>query len=138
MACDLQMTQHNMITWKIKTKVFQFNANAAYPDADFIVGFAGTANDLMEAVDYFSNPEDYKKAPKLANLTGLVLTSKGGIYMFDRVDRWLLIDTPYAAIGSGSLYALGAMESGKTPKEAIKVASKWDPYTGMGIKAHSF
>jgi hypothetical protein len=138
MASDLQMTQHNAITWKIKTKLFKFQANEAYPYADYIVGFAGTADELMEAVDYLSNPGGYKKPPVLKNTQGLVLTSKGDIYLFSKLDKWLLLDTPYAVLGSGSMYALGAMEAGATPKEAVKVATKRDPYTGMGVKGMTF
>lgn len=138
MACDLQMTQHNAIKWKCKTKIFKFNASEAYPNSDFMVGFAGTANDMMEAVDYFSNPGSYKKVPSLRNISGLILTSKKEIFVFDRVDRWLLLDTPYAAIGSGSMYALGAISSGATPREAVKTSMKMDPYTGMGTKVLSW
>jgi len=35
-----------------------------------------------------------------------------------------------AAVGSGSLLAMGAMEEGKSPKQAVKIAIKRDPYCG--------
>lgn len=39
-----------------------------------------------------------------------------------------------AAIGSGRKYALGAIEAGASLEEAVRVASKWDVYTGGEIK----
>jgi len=139
MAADLQMTQHNSIKWKCKTKMYKFSAHPdTYGECDFIMGFAGTANDMITAFEFFSNPDSFKKIPNLSGLTGLVLTAKGSIYIFDKLDKWLLVDAPYAAIGSGSMYALGAMSTGASPKEAVKAASKLDPYTGLGIKVVSF
>jgi hypothetical protein len=38
------------------------------------------------------------------------------------------------ATGSGGQLALGALAMGATPEEAIKVASKYDAYTGHGVQ----
>ena len=40
-----------------------------------------------------------------------------------------LTDTGFYAIGSGSGLAIGALESGKSVEEALRIASKHDPYT---------
>lgn len=40
------------------------------------------------------------------------------------------------SIGSGSHYALGAMDCGKSAREAIKVAMKRDAYTGGKINTY--
>lgn len=42
---------------------------------------------------------------------------------------------PPFAIGSGEKYALGAMDGGLSPAEAVLAASKRDPYTGGNIQA---
>ena len=138
MACDLQFTQGDKVKWKGKTKIFKFKAHPdTYPDCDFIIGFAGRADDVMTAVQFFSEPDSFKKIPGIA-IDGLVLTEQGNIYAFNSLSRWLKMDEKYAAIGSGSTFALGAMDSGATPKEAVKAASKRDPYSGMGIKTLKF
>ena len=134
MACDLQMTQDGWLKWKCKTKIFRINDSSAFPD-NFLVGFSGTAGDMMDAADYFMHPENYKKVPAI-NSNGLVLTDKGIIYHFTKLDKWYQFDTPYAAIGSGGSVALGAMELGATPVEAIKVAMKHDAFTGFGTKSY--
>jgi ATP-dependent protease HslVU (ClpYQ) peptidase subunit len=54
--------------------------------------------------------------------------------MFDNPSSWMKIDEPFFAIGSGSTTALGAMHAGATTAQAIKAATKVDPFTGMGVK----
>lgn len=136
MACDLCFTQSDTIQWKGKTKIYKFKANdQGYPHCDYMIGFAGTAADMMTASEFFNNPEDFKRVPVLRGLTGLVLTQKRDIYVFSQLDKWLLMDEPFAAIGSGSTFAFGAMATGATPKEAVKIASLRDPWTGLGIKS---
>lgn len=137
MACDLQMTQHNSVKWKAKTKIYKFKAHEkTYPHCDFVVGFAGSAGEIISAVEFFSNPESFKKIPYIKTLTGLVLTEVGYIFLMSSLDQWLLIDEPFAAIGTGTPFALGAMELGATPKEAVRAAMKRDPFTGLGVKTH--
>jgi 20S proteasome alpha/beta subunit len=137
-ACDLKMTYSGSIQWKCKTKIYQFDAHPDTYPVDFMIGFAGTANDMVTAAEFFSMPDNFKTVPRIKGLNGLVLTAKGEIYIFDTLDKWLMIDEPYAAIGSGSMFAIGAMSAGAPPKEAIKAASKSDPYTGLGCKVMSF
>ena len=48
------------------------------------------------------------------------------------------MDEPTYAIGSGMHYALGALKTGATPKEAVVAASKLDPMTGLGVKVMEF
>ncbi len=139
MACDLQFTQNNAVKWKGKTKIYKFKAHPdTYPHADFMIGFAGSADDIITAVEFFSNPDNHKKVPKIAGLTGMVLTAQKDIYMFSSLGRWLLVNEPYASIGTGSPFALGAMAAGATPKEAVKAAIGKDPYSGLGIKTLSW
>ena len=135
-CCDLQVT--NLQTnnkFKTKTKVFEFKPNElTYPHSGFYMGFAGSVNDMMAVADYFSNPESYDKLPKVSSLRGLILTFNKEIFLFEEYTKWILVNEPFAALGSGEGVALGAMSSGSTPTEAIKIASKIDCYTGMGTK----
>ena len=138
MACDLQITVMGQQKMKCKTKVFKIEHNELYFTEPFLVGFAGDANEMMDVVDFFTHPDIYPKPPRLRNTTGLVLTESKKIYTFSQVGTWILLDSPYASIGSGSSFALGALSVGASPRDAVKAASKIDPFTGMGIKSFNF
>jgi ATP-dependent protease HslVU (ClpYQ) peptidase subunit len=132
MACDQQATTGSGTRLKLKTKIFRFEAGGVFPTG-FIVGFAGTTNEWMEVADYLYDPAN-RNPPAMRNSEGLVLTDEGEIFHFSKADKWLLVEVPHFAIGTGSHFALGALESGKSPKEAVRAAMKHDVYTGGGVK----
>lgn len=138
MACDLQFTD-GTTKWKGKTKIYKFKAHPLiYPVCDFIVGFAGTASDIISVAEFFSMP-DVIKPPRIRGIfRGLVLTEEQDIFTFDHYAQWLAVNDKYAACGSGQTVALGAMAAGASPKEAIKHASKHDAFTGFGVKTLKF
>ena len=138
MACDLQMTLGIGTKVKTKTKIFYIPAHELHHPEDFLVGFAGTASDIIDVVDYYMNPELYKSIPRTKGLSGLILTKSKQIYMFDTPGKWLAVTSPYHAIGSGNHAALGAMSVGASPKDAVLAATKVDPFTGMGTKVLTF
>jgi ATP-dependent protease HslVU (ClpYQ) peptidase subunit len=63
----------------------------------------------------------------------LMLTNRKEFFHATTLSNWMLINQPFFAIGSGMQFAIAAMEAGKTPYEAVKIASKHDPHTGMGF-----
>jgi hypothetical protein len=137
---DLQFT--NNVTgnkWKGKTKVYKFKANpATYAECDFIVGFCGSASDIVEIATFFTHPEMFDKQPRVRGISGLVLTANKDIYIFDDYGKWLAMDVDFAAIGSGANYAIGAMENGASPRDAVRAAMKHDAFTGYGTKGYSW
>lgn len=137
MSCDQQGTVYNSKI-KLKTKIFKYEKGTTPFNEAFIVGFAGITNEWMDIVDYLHNVESYKKPPVMNSSTGLVLSESGKIYHFTKPDKWLLIDQPFYAIGSGSQYAIGAMQQKATTREAVKVAMNNDINTGFGIKTLKF
>lgn len=140
MAGDLQFTNiKDFSKWKGKTKVFKFKAHELhYPHADFIVGFAGTAADIIEVADYFDFPERWDKLPRVRGLAGLVLTADKKIFCFDDYAKWLKVEADYHAIGSGGPIALGVLANNGSPKEAIRAAMRHDSFTGFGVKELKF
>lgn len=55
-----------------------------------------------------------------------------------KVDKEMIDDEyRYTVKGSGSAFAIGALEQGSNPEEAIKIASKHDIYTDYDIKVVS-
>lgn len=122
-----------------KTKVYKYEAFEGIYDCPFIVGYAGSANDIITVHSFFAHPEMFSKPPKAPDaLTGLVLTADKHIFVFTNYMQWLVVDEPFHAIGSGSGYAMGAMAAGASPLDAVKLAAKHDAYTGFGYKGHSF
>jgi ATP-dependent protease HslVU (ClpYQ) peptidase subunit len=132
MACDLQFTTGSD-KWKGRTKIYKVKAHPSIYPRDFLIGFAGTAGGIIAVMEYFNNPET-TKPPKVRELRGLVLTEDKLIFTFDEYDKWLGVNQDYKAIGSGMAIATGAMASGSTPKEAVKIASQFDIFSGMGVK----
>lgn len=45
---------------------------------------------------------------------------------------WLAERTPFA-MGTGAKFAIGAMDAGATPTDAVLIASDRDPYSGVGL-----
>lgn len=139
MAGDLQCTNSRTGTkWKCKTKIYKFDAHPSIYPEPFIVGFSGSTADMIGVSEFFSNPDRWKRGPTTKNIMGLVLVPDGTIYLFEDYTSWILVDQPYAAIGTGAEYALGAMVQGATPKQAVRASMKHDIYTGMGVKELHF
>ena len=138
MACDLQFTVNQVMMTKGKTKIYKIKSHEMHYGEDFIMGFCGQASDIIDVVDFYEHPEDYKVFPKTRNLQGLVLTKSRKIFQFDTPSKWIAVHGKYAAIGSGSPAAYGALHMGASPKEAVLAATKVDPYTGMGTRLIKF
>jgi 20S proteasome alpha/beta subunit len=72
-------------------------------------------------------------APMLKKTLALWLTSSG-LYLYEK-GSWQIVDNPYA-IGSGSDYAITALDYGKSAVEAVKAAIKRDIYCGGRIQVY--
>lgn len=120
------------------TKIFLIEPHVLHYPEQFIIGFCGSASEVLDLADYYEYPDVYKTIPRTKMSQGIVLTKSSKLYYFDTPGKWIAMKQPYAAAGSGMPFALGAMASGASPKEAVLVASKIDPYTGMGVKVLKF
>lgn len=135
MAGDLLYTNMSL-KFKGAPKVIRVKPHEAHwNDGEFLIGFAGIAGEMISLMDFYMNPEAYGgRLPKTRETKGLVLTKKG-IFLFDNPSSWMKVDDGFHAIGSGQTAALGAMHSGASPLDAVKVAAKVDPFTGAGYKS---
>jgi len=79
-----------------------------------------------------------EQKPKLTNIQILMVDKTKQIYIADKNLVYIPIGCKKWAIGSGGEFALGAMYAGKTAKEAIKIASQLDVYTGNAIDTLTF
>ena len=99
-----------------------------------ILGSSGAVIDCDIVIDWIIKGE--KGKPEITqdefDLSILLVNSEGVHYMTE-FPKWHHMGKVKWAIGSGSNYALGAMEAGKTAKEAIEIASRLDVHTGLGV-----
>ncbi len=70
--------------------------------------------------------------PKLEEINGLLVDLKGHMWLYEG-NIWQRIWGKYFAIGSGSVFALGAMDAGASAVEAVRIGKKRDPYSGGKI-----
>lgn len=138
MACDLQMTYGLGTKMKTSSKITVVEGEIArklFDSEKVFIGFSGSAAAWAEAVTWLAMPET--KPPRLRDIELLMLTSNKEIMHSMNLTSWIGIKDKYFSIGSGSPFALAAMECGKSTEEAIKIASKRDVFTGMGIKVYN-
>lgn len=93
------------------------------------VGVSGEYVSCIEFVRWWKSGAE-GEPPDMQEVDALVLTKDGRILCYNHHHAFFKVDDKFTAIGSGAAAALGAMHMGATPKEAIKVASKVDSYTG--------
>ncbi len=133
-AGDKQFTYHGEVKMKGVTKIYELpviTANILFECDKVFIGFAGGSSSFSSAIEWIYDPTG--QPPRLKNIEFLALTERHQIFLTDNLAHWHRIGDPYFSIGSGSEFALGAMAAGKTPYEAVKIASKYDVSTGMGF-----
>ena len=116
MAADSQVTDGNIKEKCIK--IFKVNGD--------IIGIAGSYSEGLAFVRWWSDKE--KEKPSFSETEAIVLKPDGTIERWDGAFYPMAVKG-FQAIGSGSNFALGAMEMGADPKKAVQVACKYDCYS---------
>lgn len=137
MACDLQYSHSGGMIFiggaKCMVTPIEWSMHY-YGTPKMIVGLCGDADIMGQVWEFVCNPEFSKKTPKFKGVEAVSLQHDGSIWTSANLTTWLKIKQSMYAIGSGMQYAMAAMESGKTPLQAVKIAAKYDIYTGKGYK----
>lgn len=118
----------------VSDHIHQGNFTKIYRAGSALIGFAGRATTGLDFVAWYKAGAKRKKFPASCDEDdwyALVLTGSG-CFMYEGSPTALQAGNP-AAIGSGSQFAIGAMLAGCDPKEAVKIASRADPFTGGRI-----
>ncbi len=130
LAADKQCTIYNTPT-KV-TKIYK-----VVEDGDtFLYGCAGNATEAYAF--HLWTIGELEQRPKLSNIQIIMIDYEKTVYIADKNLIYLPIQSKKWAIGSGGDYALGAMYAGKTAKEAVKIASQLDVYTGNAVDTLTF
>lgn len=91
--------------------------------------------DLIPAIRKEFEDEKFTPGEKEFNTDSHVLLWAPGVAGYLASDlSWVQDERGVLAVGSGSKYAIGALEHGATPREAVKTAMKWDVYTGGSVE----
>lgn len=124
-ACDKQGTWYN--------QGMQAPFKAIATD-DVVYLVTGELVEGLRFVNYLQ--EGSKKPPKLKNATVYEFNKKSGkLCVWECNYISLPVIERVWADGSGGQIALGAMAFGASPEEAVKIATKYDIYTGGGVQS---
>lgn len=135
MAGDRQFTHSGGYRFQGKTKIYDLpedSAKTLFNRKRVFMGFSGDAGEIGDVVNWLYTLDG--KPPRLRNLEIVcLLDNKEILTSCQRLDNWIVVTGKYHAIGSGAQFALGALEQGATPYDAVKTAMKFDANTGMGL-----
>ena len=84
-----------------------------------------------------SGDQDDSTYPKDGDFNALVLYQDGSLFLYLPGGQPIQILNRYHGIGSGADAALGALHMGADLKLAVKIASKIDNGTGLGVQVVS-
>lgn len=95
-----------------------------------VIGTAGEIGPAALFLEWYGSgkPVPAAFADEASDFDALVMTPRG-VFRWDRFCRPERVLERFAAIGSGSKAALGAMWAGATAAQAVRYAAKVDPYT---------
>jgi 20S proteasome alpha/beta subunit len=109
------------------TKLFKAKGHA--------IGFAGNQGVGLKFVDWWRAGKP-GKCPLDDESEALVMDlATGRCYHYEEDGHPIPVEDKFASIGTGSDFAIGAMAAGATAVEAVKIASKWDNCSGLGINS---
>jgi ATP-dependent protease HslVU (ClpYQ) peptidase subunit len=96
-----------------------------------LIGFSGNGYNWKPILDYFNGHR--KKWPQInGNTSILLLETNGRAYVYDSDGRSFERTVP-VAIGSGWMFALGAMEAGASTEKAVWISARRDVCTGGSV-----
>jgi ATP-dependent protease HslVU (ClpYQ) peptidase subunit len=127
-AVDRQATFNETKTTMRKMRVL--------PDGTVLAWCGAQAQGLLMArwyedgADITKYPESQRKEEDYATL---IVFTNGRIFMYERTTEPLEVLDKMFAQGCGRDFALGAMEAGCDAVKAVKIASKFSVYCGMGV-----
>lgn len=125
MLSDKKMTLHATSV----AKVFKVKG---YDGEQWLVGGVGSMTMLTQFVEWFKDTTTATETPSMENTQALALNSKGQLFLYYATPYPIHIRDKWFAIGSGGEYAVGALEAGATPEQALRIATKRDANTGNG------
>ena len=111
---------------------FTLKAHKLYRLADgALFAAAGSVQEILAVLGWLNGGE---KPADLQDFEGLIITKHGAEIIGDRLMRTPSLE-PFYAIGTGSHFALAAMACGKSAVEAVRIAMRFDPFSGGRVES---
>ncbi len=146
MACDSCWLDDNEVHSTSLTKITRLKSGA-------LLGEAGDV-DSRAMVRLLQNVKTFEQVPLSADLAATNLADYAGLLLFPSGKVAMLsvsrssttggcsagaheVNRGGAAVGSGAGIAVGAMDSGKSAREAVEIACRRDPYSKAPVHAMS-
>lgn len=103
-----------------------------------LVGYVGELTAGLELFGWYEAgavPADFPQSVRDAKGGGslVVVRSDRTVWKYEGCPMSFRLEGPFCAFGSGDESALIAMDCGKTAKEAVLIASKYNIYCGNGV-----
>jgi ATP-dependent protease HslVU (ClpYQ) peptidase subunit len=124
MAGEGQVTLAEMVVSSDTRKVHRLKDGRLF-------GWAGTA---AQSEVLIASLRKGGATPDCENITALLVSPDGSTVSYYEGGVWRVEREKYNALGSGSAFALGAMDHGATAAEAVKIASKRDVSSGGKVR----
>ena len=104
-----------------------------------LVGYCGTAAFVRAHLHWLAGGERPEFRHERFRWSVLMIDDERRVWRRDEdADFWEEMLVRYWALGSGAEYALGVMAAGHSAREAIRIASKLDNQTGLGMNVVRF
>ena len=119
-----------------------YGASKMFHTLKFLVGVAGAASNIIPFRDWLLSHEDncyfaselhrfWGSIPDFGDgFTAILVSDDGVIWNCGSTFPPMTIYRPFESIGSGSNFAMAAMECGKSAADAVSVACKYDVFSG--------
>jgi hypothetical protein len=103
----------------------------------YLVGCVGTVPDIQDFETWVAEGMKGKPPRDLGSIAALIAKPDGSLWRFSASERGKLYTAPvpYAVIGYGYEFAMGALAADKSARQAVSLAIKHCPY--LGGRVHS-
>ena len=123
-----------------KSRIDTDNSKKIYRVGSALVGMAGSSAQGLQMLEALKKAVKTRKKGEanilpsimLKSCTALLVESDGSLWFYEK-GVWMVVKE-YYSIGSGSDYALAAMDAGLSAKEAVRLAIKRDCFSGGRIQ----
>lgn len=116
---------------------YTYRTKKIYRVKDGLAAFSGHADTGRAMLEWYKNGAVINEFPKYQDdkeiWSPLTIFKKNGIFRYERTPHPIKVLEKKYAFGSGRDYAIAAMYCGKTAKEAVLIASKFDENCGLGV-----
>lgn len=97
------------------------------------IAVSGESVSTFKVIDWLNTGGDTTNAPEISKAFSAIIIKHGHAYWIDQEFYPVEYDGDFAAEGHGWQFAWSALSLGKSPKEAVKHASKFSVFTGGKI-----